>query len=1191
MQSDRKKKRVVSVTTVFSMVVSLFTGIGAVDTMAAQVSTYEAEAAIGKGTNNVGSDQCSGGAKTGDIGTIDGKAGTVTFSVFAEKDGEYDATVYACTQGERYFNVSVNSGLAQKLVCNGNSFEEPVAYRMKLNLQKGENRVTFANPNEAAPDLDKLEVEGNLTEGVLSVEAESFELGGAQVSEGVDLSNGHYVGYIGGLKNGVATYKVNAAEAGKRKLYIHYAAAEARKVDIKVNGTSHALACWDTGSWTSPCIAPGVVEVDFVQGENIIQLTGIDGGDAPNIDRIQIEMTDEEAQEAVKKMIAQLPANAAAIPEDDVTANAVWVSYQTLANKGKIDSSKLNNWKSRFANTVTFNYEAEAAAIETKDALEVVYTDACSNNYYVGGMGIVNDGRLVFKVNAEEAASRNLKIYYITEQERKINVSVNNGTAQTLDCTNLEQTDWSTPESRPVSAKINLKKGENTILLSAAEEYTPNIDRIEIELTNEEAAETVETMISNLPVFLTDDNQMIFTAVKMAYDGLSNKDAVTNYSKLQDAFENAPPTNGNGNQSNGNQSNGNQNNGNQNNGNQSNGNQNNGNQNNGNQENNNGNSGNQKPGDGEEDLPENFAVIFDSAGGSTVFEQTVVEGELVKEPAAPTKDGYVFAGWYVGDKKYDFSVPIGKDLRLTAKWETSELKAAQDAYLALQGKIRSMNSDLYTVLTWSRLEQAYAEAREEYDRGVAADGGRLQTLVDELQLAVDELIRIVEESYIVTFDSAGGTEVAAREVVGGKSVTRPDDPKKAGYTFMGWFLNDVEYDFTSRVEQNILLKAKWEITNLKIVQEQYVALKDKKNALNKVFYTQESWDAMEAAFQAAKAEYDHGEAANAAELQALVSALDKAIEALEIRVIEETYVVTFTSTEGAEPFEQVVKKGKSATEPKDPSKEGYVFVGWYLDGKPYDFSVPVEGDLKLTARWEPAQTQKPDSNQGSDNKTPPDGTVNDNSANQPAKPDIGNTQLPGGTVTDPNLLTNQEQVEQVPKVLEITISGSSHEIAAGQDVDLTADIWPIIAEQTPIVWSSSHPEYATVDELGRVTTKAAGKNRTVTITATATDGSGTRAEYEIQLKAKAVKKIKISAATKEVKAGKKVKLKTQITPKASRKMMNSKLEWISSNPDYATVNAKGVVKTRKAGKGKKVKITAIATDGSNKKASIKLKLK
>ncbi|MBO5328943.1 MAG: Ig-like domain-containing protein, partial [Anaerotignum sp.] len=47
--------------------------------------------------------------------------------------------------------------------------------------------------------------------------------------------------------------------------------------------------------------------------------------------------------------------------------------------------------------------------------------------------------------------------------------------------------------------------------------------------------------------------------------------------------------------------------------------------------------------------------------------------------------------------------------------------------------------------------------------------------------------------------------------------------------------------------------------------------------------------------------------------------------------------------------------------------------------------------------------------------------------------------------------------------------------------------------------------------------------------------------------------------------------------------------WKSSNTKYATVNAKGEVKTKKKGAGKTVTITATANDGSGVKATIKVK--
>lgn len=54
---------------------------------------------------------------------------------------------------------------------------------------------------------------------------------------------------------------------------------------------------------------------------------------------------------------------------------------------------------------------------------------------------------------------------------------------------------------------------------------------------------------------------------------------------------------------------------------------------------------------------------------------------------------------------------------------------------------------------------------------------------------------------------------------------------------------------------------------------------------------------------------------------------------------------------------------------------------------------------------------------------------------------------------------------------------------------------------------------------------------------------------------------------------------------------NKKVKWICSNNKYMKINAKtGKVKALPAGKGKKVKITAKATDGSNKKKSVIIKI-
>ena len=176
----------------------------------------------------------------------------------------------------------------------------------------------------------------------------------------------------------------------------------------------------------------------------------------------------------------------------------------------------------------------------------------------------------------------------------------------------------------------------------------------------------------------------------------------------------------------------------------------------------------------------------------------------------------------------------------------------------------------------------------------------------------------------------------------------------------------------------------------------------------------------------------------------------------------------------------------------------------------------------------------------------------------------------------------------VVAVTGIKVDAVSSKIAAGKSVQLKAIVAPENATNKAVTWTSSNNKYASVSATGKVTLKKKGIGKTVVITATAKDGSGKQASYKIKIMKHAVKSVSLKAA-KTVKAGKKVKVKASV--KTTGKSANKKLKWTTSNAKYATVSSSGVVKTYKAGKGKTVKITAVSTDGSNKKKTIKIKIK
>ena len=67
---------------------------------------------------------------------------------------------------------------------------------------------------------------------------------------------------------------------------------------------------------------------------------------------------------------------------------------------------------------------------------------------------------------------------------------------------------------------------------------------------------------------------------------------------------------------------------------------------------------------------ESWRVAFDAQGGSYVAPRYVAKNKMVSEPAAPTRDGYTFLGWYTAEgEKWDFAKDVvTADMTLYAKW-------------------------------------------------------------------------------------------------------------------------------------------------------------------------------------------------------------------------------------------------------------------------------------------------------------------------------------------------------------------------------------------------------------------------------------------------------------------------------------------------------------------------------------------
>ena len=70
-----------------------------------------------------------------------------------------------------------------------------------------------------------------------------------------------------------------------------------------------------------------------------------------------------------------------------------------------------------------------------------------------------------------------------------------------------------------------------------------------------------------------------------------------------------------------------------------------------------------------------LTVTFDSDGGSAVADQKILNSSAIK-PENPSKDGYDFAGWYLGEDEYQFDSNVTGNITLKAHWTPASTSVA-----------------------------------------------------------------------------------------------------------------------------------------------------------------------------------------------------------------------------------------------------------------------------------------------------------------------------------------------------------------------------------------------------------------------------------------------------------------------------------------------------------------------------------
>ena len=223
-------------------------------------------------------------------------------------------------------------------------------------------------------------------------------------------------------------------------------------------------------------------------------------------------------------------------------------------------------------------------------------------------------------------------------------------------------------------------------------------------------------------------------------------------------------------------------------------------------------------------------VTFDAAGGYPVPQKQEVKhlGKVVK-PETPIKAGYNFDGWYCGDEKWAFSgYIVTEDITLVAKWTNAEEEQSCAITSAEGFEFGSEEVNGQTVQTISKKVGNNVTSYDLYPLIKVSNGCTWALYADyDLQEDTNNVMRNLHdgnnEAWIIVSSSAERTRYKVNlyrrhirnytfmneeqvhdsgTIEEDKTLTIPETPKKAGYTFQYWTVNgdQVTFPYTVTVD-------------------------------------------------------------------------------------------------------------------------------------------------------------------------------------------------------------------------------------------------------------------------------------------------------------------------------------------------------------------------------------------------------
>ena len=206
-------------------------------------------------------------------------------------------------------------------------------------------------------------------------------------------------------------------------------------------------------------------------------------------------------------------------------------------------------------------------------------------------------------------------------------------------------------------------------------------------------------------------------------------------------------------------------------------------------------------------------ATFNPDNGESISTQTIDRGGKFTEPAAPSKENHTFAGWwYNGNEKFDFTtVPTG-DVTLTAKWDINKYTVK---FVSDHGSFADQTIEHGKPIDTSKLTIPPVEGFT-FD-GWYTDDIHYSTKFDfNTQITSDTKVyaKWTAKDYEVSFITEHGKTPTSQNVPYNKTATNPGELTAEGYTFIGWYTDNIHYttkfDFSTAITSDTKVYAKWE---------------------------------------------------------------------------------------------------------------------------------------------------------------------------------------------------------------------------------------------------------------------------------------------------------------------------------------------------------------------------------------------